>query len=97
MTKHWQTATLGLLCGGQPDPDDRAVDELTPADCPHCLEVMAVARRACEIVFTESCRSWTANEIRDQLIGEFGHALVRRAKNAFGSLIDPMPNEARDA
>ena len=87
LTTHWRTANGGLLCGEQAGPDDRIVDELTPADCPHCLEVMVVARRACEIVFTESCRSWTANEIRDQLIGEFGHALVRRSKNAVGALI----------
>ena len=88
MAKHWQTAKGGLLCGQLVGPGDRVVDETEPADCPYCQEVIIVARRACEIVFTESCLPWTANEIRDQLIGEFGHAKVQRAKTALGALID---------
>jgi len=85
---HWQTASGALLCGQSAGPGDSIVDELTPADCPACLDVMMVARRACEIIFTESCNAWTMREVRDQLYAEFGHARVERSRSAIGALVD---------
>ncbi len=85
---HWQTAKGGLLCGSLVGPGDRVVDETEPADCQYCQEIMMVARRACEIVFTESCNGWTMREVRDQLIAEFGHKMAARAQHALGALIN---------
>jgi hypothetical protein len=85
---HWQTASGALLCGQSAGPGDSIVDELTPADCPACLDVMMVARRACEIIFTESCNAWTMREVRDQLYAEFGTKVAARAEHALGALIN---------
>jgi len=86
---HWRAASGELLCGKTTGlGDDATVDEFSPADCPDCLDIMVVARRACEIVFTEACDHWTMREVRDQLFAEFGHARVERSRTALFVLID---------
>lgn len=86
MSTHWQTAKGGLLCGSLVGPGDRVVPETDPVDCPYCQEVLMVSRRACEIVFTESCNHWTMLEVRDQLVAEFGRKVAARAQHAIGLL-----------